>query len=189
MFTNNKPAPKILSSSSQLSYILQSFSIILPPCHLTSCTANKSIFILALLHSGSAMCHFYRETTHSTFPLVNPCSCCVVFVVSVQFSILAVFDTYKFGGWDFQPHNTQPPTWRTRVSLFVWVITFDLSGTWCRINSFTTASTALRIIWPHKPHHYVKVGIHSVGGWGVSILTPWCRVLLEKLAGLQLVKK
>jgi hypothetical protein len=32
-----------------------------------------------------------------------------------------------FPGWGRYPH-AQPPTWRTRVSLFVWVITFDLSG-------------------------------------------------------------
>jgi hypothetical protein len=30
-------------------------------------------------------------------------------------------------GWGCQPH-VQTPTWRTRVSLFVWIITFDLSG-------------------------------------------------------------
>ena len=55
---------------------------------------------------------------------------------------------------------------RTRVSLFVWVITFDLPGTWCYTSSVTTASTALRIIWPHKPHHYVKVGILR---WGATV--------------------
>jgi len=32
-----------------------------------------------------------------------------------------------FMGWGCQPH-AQPPTWRTRISLFVWVITFDLTG-------------------------------------------------------------
>jgi len=32
-----------------------------------------------------------------------------------------------FTGWGCQPH-AQPSTWRTRVSLSVWVITFDLSG-------------------------------------------------------------
>ena len=68
----------------------------------------------------------------------------------------------SFTGWDCQPH-AQPPTWRTRVSLLVWVITFDLSGMWCHTSSVTTASIALRIIWPLKPHHYVKVGI-TFGG-------------------------
>ena len=74
--------------------------------------------------------------------------------------------TICFTGWGCQPH-AQPPTWRTRVSLFVWVNTFDLSGTWCHTSSVTTASTALRIIWPHKPHHYVKVGITF--RWGETL--------------------
>ena len=29
--------------------------------------------------------------------------------------------------------------------------------------AYATASIALRIMWPHKPHHYVKVGIPSGG--------------------------
>ena len=70
----------------------------------------------------------------------------------------------SFTGWGYQPH-AQPPTWRTRVSLFVWVITFDMSGTWCHKTTFmaSCARIALRIMWPRKPHHYVKVGIPSVG--------------------------
>jgi hypothetical protein len=52
----------------------------------------------------------------------------------------------------------QPPTWRTRVSLFVWVITFNLSGMGGPASSYATAGIALRIIWLRKPHHYVKVG-------------------------------
>jgi hypothetical protein len=29
--------------------------------------------------------------------------------------------------------------------------------------AYATASIALGIMWPHKPHHYVKVGIPSGG--------------------------
>jgi hypothetical protein len=29
--------------------------------------------------------------------------------------------------------------------------------------AYATASRALGIVWPHKPHHYVKVGIPSEG--------------------------
>ena len=68
----------------------------------------------------------------------------------------------SFTGWHYQPH-AQPPSWRTRVSLLVWIITFDLSGVWYHTSGITTASIALRIIWPRKPHHYVKIGIPSVG--------------------------
>jgi hypothetical protein len=43
-----------------------------------------------------------------------------------------------FTGWDCQPH-AQPPTWRTRVSLFVWVIIFDLSCMGAPASSYATA--------------------------------------------------
>ena len=34
------------------------------------------------------MCHFYTQTACDTFPLINPCSCWILFVVSVLFPIL-----------------------------------------------------------------------------------------------------
>jgi hypothetical protein len=40
----------------------------------------------------------------------------------------------------------QPPIWRTRVSLFVWVITLVLSGMGDPASSYATADIALRII-------------------------------------------
>jgi hypothetical protein len=67
-----------------------------------------------------------------------------------------------FPEWGCQPH-TQPPTWRTRVSLFVWGITFVQSGLGGPASSYTTAGLALWIIWPHKPHHYIKVETPSGG--------------------------
>jgi len=57
----------------------------------------------------------------------------------------------------------QPPTWRTRVSLFVWVITINISGTGGPSNSYAIASVGYWIIWPRKPHRYVKVEIPSGG--------------------------
>jgi hypothetical protein len=68
----------------------------------------------------------------------------------------------SFTGWSCQPHG-QSPTWSTRVSLFVWVITFDLSGIGAPACSYATAGIALRILWPHKPRHFVKVEIPSAG--------------------------
>ena len=50
-----------------------------------------------------------------------------------------------FMGGGCEP-QTQPPTWRNRVSLFVWVITFDLYSTGGITSSYATASIALRII-------------------------------------------
>jgi hypothetical protein len=76
--------------------------------------------------------------------------------------LLLGFVTTIFTVWGFQP-QAQPPTWRTRVRLLVWVSTFDLSGKGDPASSYATAGIALRIIWPRKPHHYLKVGIPSVG--------------------------
>ena len=63
-------------------------------------------------------------------------------------------------GWGCRSH-VQPPTWRTRVSLFVSVVTFDLSGMEDLASSYATASMAVRVTWPSKPHHYVTVRIPS----------------------------
>jgi hypothetical protein len=30
--------------------------------------------------------------------------------------------------------------------------------------AYATAGIAVGIMWPHKPHHYIKVGIPSWGG-------------------------
>jgi hypothetical protein len=38
--------------------------------------------------------------------------------------------------------------------------------------AYATASIALGIMWPHKPHHYVKVGIPSGGGGGLKCTAP-----------------
>jgi hypothetical protein len=63
-----------------------------------------------------------------------------------------------FPGWGRQPH-AQPGG-----PLFVWVISFDLSGMGAPAGSYATAGLALRIIWPHTPPHYVKLGTPSGGG-------------------------
>ena len=53
--------------------------------------------------------------------------------------------------------HAQPPTWKTRVSPFVWVITFDLPNMRDLTSNYANAGIALRILWPRKPHHAVKV--------------------------------
>jgi hypothetical protein len=91
-----------------------------------------------------------------------------VFVLCSFFLSEACHEVLKqyffFKGWGCQPH-AQPATWRTRASLFWGVITFDLSGMGGPSSSYATATIALGISWPHKPHHYVKVGGPS-GGHG-----------------------
>ena len=47
--------------------------------------------------------------------------------------------------WGCQ-HHAQLPTWGTGVSLFIWVITLDLSGIGGSTSSYATAWVAARII-------------------------------------------
>jgi hypothetical protein len=64
----------------------------------------------------------------------------------VRLQSLKVFQQLElFTGWGRQPH-AQPPTWRARVSLFVWIITFDLSGMGDPTSSYATTGIAFRII-------------------------------------------
>jgi hypothetical protein len=93
-------------------------------------------------------------------------------------AVVKSFSTVKaFAGWGRQPH-AQPPTWRARVSLFVWIITFDLSGMGDPTSSYATAGITLRIIWPRKPYHYVKVGIPT-GAYRKLLLSIY--ILLRKI--------
>ena len=76
-------------------------------------------------------------------------------LVSSQISNFRSFSTEHFYVVGFSAPR-QPPTWRTTVSIFVWVITLDLPGMEDRTSNFAIASRALRISWLRKPHHYVK---------------------------------
>jgi len=148
--------------SSQLSYILQSFfSLVLLPSHLTSCTANKSVLYSWVTWIRVWVHCFYIETARSTSPLVNPCSSWVIFVVSILFPILEASQQTQFYGVGLSVSCPTPNL--ERVSLFVWVITTDLSGMGVPAISYTAASIAFRIIWSWKHHHYVRVGIPSRG--------------------------
>jgi hypothetical protein len=60
--------------------------------------------------------------------------------------IIGFLTILLFYGDGFVSPVPQPPTWRTRVSLFVWIITFDLSGMGDPASSYATAGIALRII-------------------------------------------
>jgi hypothetical protein len=59
-------------------------------------------------------------------------------------------------GCGFQSH-TQHSTWRSKVFLFVWVITFDLSGIWGPTSSYATASIVFQTVWTSKRDHYFRV--------------------------------
>jgi len=97
-----------------------------------------------------------------TPPVPFPCNQ-VVGYLSVPSEASLRFSEHRFFfGVGSYPH-AQPPTSRTSVSLFVWAITFDLLGLGDPASSYATAGLALRIIWPHKPHHYVKAEIPAGG--------------------------
>jgi hypothetical protein len=66
------------------------------------------------------------------------------------FLIQGLVEVSSLTGWGCQP-QAQPPTWRTRVSVFVRVITFDLCDTgpnWSRIyvSSQTMAVSSLAFL-------------------------------------------
>jgi hypothetical protein len=64
------------------------------------------------------------------------------------------------------------PNLEDQVSLFVWLLPFDLSGLGGPASSYATAGIALRVSGALKPHHHDKVGIASVG-----IIKPYYRKL------------
>jgi hypothetical protein len=98
------------------------------------------------------------------------CSLCLFLLLSSPISGLGLpYQAPPFEAW-FQVSRhlyfftvrgcqplAQPPTWRTRLSLLVCIIPFELSGMGGPTSSYATAVIPLRVVWPHKPHHYVKV--------------------------------
>jgi hypothetical protein len=64
----------------------------------------------------------------------------------------------QFSFYDVRLVASRPtPTWKTRVSLFVWLLPLDLSGMGDPTSSYATAGIALRVSGALKPHHHVKV--------------------------------
>jgi hypothetical protein len=59
--------------------------------------------------------------------------------------------------WGCRPH-AQPPTWRTRVSLFVWLLPLHLTGLGGQTSNCATAGIAVRVSGALKPHHHDKCG-------------------------------
>jgi hypothetical protein len=63
--------------------------------------------------------------------------------------------------------HAQLSTWRTSVSLFVWLLPLDLSGLGGPTNRYATADIALRVSGALKSHHHDKGD--SVGGGYINI--------------------
>jgi hypothetical protein len=67
-----------------------------------------------------------------------------------------------FTVWGCKPH-AQPPIWRTRLSLFVWLVPPFLSGMGDPTSCYATAGIALRVSGALKSHHQDEVETPSVG--------------------------
>jgi hypothetical protein len=73
-----------------------------------------------------------------------------------------VSEQLLFTVWGYYSH-AQPPTWRTRVSPFVWLLPLDLSFMGDSSSSYATAGIGLRVSGALKPHHHDKVETPLVG--------------------------
>ena len=85
--------------------------------------------------------------------------------LSIRFPILEASQQNNLYGVGFPTPRPTSKQEDQGIPCFVWAITFDLPGMGAPTSSYGTASIALRIIWPHKYHHYVQVGIP----WGVIL--------------------
>jgi hypothetical protein len=65
--------------------------------------------------------------------------------------LISSFETFVFFTVIGRQPLAQPPTWRTRVSLLVWIIPFDLSGLGDPTSSYATAGIDLRSFDPASP--------------------------------------
>jgi len=72
------------------------------------------------------------------------------------------FSMFVFSGWWGAGPSTQPPTWKTSVFLFVWMLSFDLSGKGGPTSSYATARLALWIIAPRKPPYPARDAFFKV---------------------------
>jgi hypothetical protein len=86
-----------------------------------------------------------------------------IFIQSTHPRLIILFlNNLVFTVWGCYPH-AQPPTRRTRVSLFVWLLPLDLSGMCDPTSSYATAGIALTVSGALTPHHHDKVETPSVG--------------------------
>jgi hypothetical protein len=113
---------------------------------------------MVVLHSCMM---FERSMYQKSIPF--PCSQVTVNLSILSEASLRFSEQRFFPGWGCQPHALLP-TWRTGGPFYVWAITFDLSCLGDPVSCYATAGLALRIMWPHKPHTYIKVETTSVGG-------------------------
>ena len=83
--------------------------------------------------------------------------------------------------------QVQHPTWRSSLSVYIWLITFGLSGLVDPASSYATVGLVLRSIWPPKPRSYIKLFFFRKEKIG-SNFTDVQGVLYQKIFGDTLEK-
>jgi hypothetical protein len=83
-------------------------------------------------------------------------SCPVDILPSVQFSLYDFPQQEDFTRLESQS-TAQPPTWRTRVPLLFWSLSFDLSAKGDPTSSYATGGIALQVIGVFKLPYHDKV--------------------------------
>jgi hypothetical protein len=91
-------------------------------------------------------------------------SCQVVVLPSVWFSLCEFPQQADFTRLESQS-NAQPPTWRTRVPLWVWPLPFDLSAKGDPTSSYATNGIALQVIGVRKLPYHDKVEVPAGEGY------------------------
>jgi len=114
--------------------------------HIQSCIyqSDQAEFWVLLLdikieHSRSlSKIHSFSNAFYSM-------SCPVVILPSVRFPLYEFPQQEDFTRLNSQS-NAEPPTWRTRVPLLVWLLPFDLSAKGDPTSSYATGGIALQVI-------------------------------------------
>jgi hypothetical protein len=161
--------PSILSYRKTI--ILSSCLLPMPHCHICLTTYNNKIWIVLLYYIDWNVIQC-SESAHIII---------IIIIIIITTGTTALCEPWPSSGflnnlmfpvWGCQPH-VLPPTWRTRVFLFVWLLPLDLSGLGGPTSTYATAGIALRVSGVLKSHHHDKVGIASVG----ESAHKWCLFL------------
>ena len=139
------------------------------PCHIVSDGSYIYIYIyiyiLYCCNCGirALMLQTYIMILHSMYPSSCPIVFAIAIVILCSFPLSEahheVLKHYFFMGWSSHATNPQP------VGPGYPFLSGSPPLTCTAWQLCTTTSTALRIIWSCKPHHYVKVGGISLGSF------------------------
>ena len=106
-------------------------------------------------------CSYIPRCNYVSFPFSLILAWVMIISCYLVVNSIVLFSGQTWFLWEggLQP-NSQPPTWRTRMSL-VWNFTLDLSGLRDPASRYTTTGIALEITGSHKPRCRDKMGMPS----------------------------